>query len=107
MSEKFTPGPWKVEKSDSSSTGSVHYAVKTDYKPAEHPWSPRFITFMCGGLGDSHPSRKMNDYRDDPAIEADCNLIAAAPNMFAYIQKKADEGDLEACRIVEVALGNF
>jgi len=74
-----TPGPWTIEKSESSRTGSVHYAVKTTYKPDEHDWSPRFITFMCGGLGDFHPSRPMNDYRSDPQIEADAHLICAAP----------------------------
>ena len=83
---KHTPGPWVVEKAESSSTGSVHYAVKTDYKPAEHPWSPRFITFMCGGLGDFLRHRPMNDYRDDPQIEADVNLIAAAPELLEALK---------------------
>ena len=86
-----TPGPWIVEKSDSSQTGSVHYAVKTDYRPPEHPWSPRFIVFMCGGLGDYHPSRRMNDYRGDLQIEADARLIAAAPELLKALKLCAIE----------------
>jgi hypothetical protein len=100
---RFTPGPWTVEKSEASSTGSVHYAVKTDYKPAEHDWSPRFIVFMCGGLGDFHPARKMNDYRSDPQIEADVKLIAASPDLYGrlvsavcVLQYLADGGQLNS-----------
>jgi len=87
---EHTKGPWIVEKSESSSTGSVHYAVKTAYNPPEHDWSPRFITFMCGGLGDFHPSRKISDYRSDPQIEADVTLIAAAPEILAALKDQRE-----------------
>lgn len=79
--EKATPEPWKLEKAAASKTGSVHYAIHTAYKPEAHPWSPRFIFFMCGGLGDSLPHRQpMNDYRDDPQVEADAELIILVRN---------------------------
>jgi hypothetical protein len=95
----YTKGPWEVEKSQASSTGSVHYAVKTMYKPVEHPHSPRFIVFMCGGLGDFHPSRAMNDYRSDPNIEADAHLIAAAPDLFEALKEMvSDSAFAELCQ---------
>ena len=109
--EAATPRPWTTEKSDSSQTGSVHYAVKTAYKPAAHDWSPRFIVFMCGGLGDFLPNRPMNDYRSDPQLEADVSFIAAAPDDIAYllaeVERLQGEQDATAQGIALLAIEDF
>jgi hypothetical protein len=38
---------------------------------------------------------------DETADTANARLIAASPTMAKYIQRKADEGDLEAAKIME------
>lgn len=46
-----TPGPWTKEVSVySNGSLNAHFAVRTVDKQPEHPWSPRFITFMTGTL---------------------------------------------------------
>lgn len=100
---QHTPGPWEFEKEESRYQGSVHYSIKTSYKPAAHPHSPRFIAWMCGSLGEASHNRDPKDYRDDPEIEADCRLIAAAPEMldaiefveefFAKLERDTEWGD--------------
>lgn len=49
--EAATPGPWTAEVSIySDGAFDAHWAVRTVDKLPEHPWSPRFITFMTGTL---------------------------------------------------------
>lgn len=74
-----TFGPWVVEKSDTACSGSAHYAVRTEANDPRHPHSPRYITFMCGGLGERAAwRREQSCYRDDPETEADAQFIAFA-----------------------------
>lgn len=90
---KATPGPWTYEVNDRASTGSAHFAVKTAYAHPKHPHSPRYITFMCGGLGESrylrHP--KPEDYREDPDTKVDTDFIAHAredvPALVAEVER--------------------
>lgn len=83
---KHTPGPWELEKRECQSLGSIHYAIKTSYKPTEHGWSPRFIAWMAGSLGESLPHRRPDDYRDDPHVEADARLIAESPELLQVLK---------------------
>ena len=86
-----SPAPWHVIKRDNRFLGSVHYAIETVNKLPEHPWSTRLVCWMAGTLGDSLPSRKVEDARTDPDIEADAYLMAAAPEMYAALKATADE----------------
>jgi hypothetical protein len=87
---KHTPGPWEFEKRDCLSMGSVHYSVKTSYRTPETPWSPRFIVWACGSLGETIRGRIPDDYRDDPFIEADVRLISAAPDLLEALARMLD-----------------
>lgn len=90
---KATLGPWTYEVNDRASTGSAHFAVKTAYMHPKHPHSARYVTFMCGGLGESrylrHPTP--DDYREDPDTQADTDFIAHAredvPALVAEVER--------------------
>lgn len=51
VAREATPGPWMKEVSvHSNGMLDAHFAVRTVDKHPDHPWSPRFITFMTGTL---------------------------------------------------------
>ena len=72
MSAGFTPGPWEVQKPNSSDKRRVIAPMQSGFH-------------VCGFV------RSANDAR----------LIAAAPCMAVYIQKRADAGDPEAIELWE------
>lgn len=104
---KFTPGPWTFRQSVyNGGAYDVHYSIETVDKQPEHPWSPRVVAWMTGGIRNdlslnSIPSAKYCkecsrwhlydreigvDTRRDLKIEADCALIAAAPTLYEALQ---------------------
>lgn len=87
-----TQGPLVVEKAVHERF-SVHYAIRTRDKLPEHPWSARYLAWLCGSLGQAQNARQPSEYRDDPQIEADANLFASAPVDIAAL---ADGVDIEA-----------
>src|SRR4051812_39724882 len=83
--EKMTPGEWCFDKRIRQDEGTVHYSIETVDKPPEHPWSQRFIAFMCGGLGEYIHNRKPSDYRDDPGAKQDADGICKLRNLLPNI----------------------
>jgi hypothetical protein len=79
---KHTPGPWKVTRQEVGKRGGGGDLIIS--------FSPIKFFFL--------PFTREN--------EANARLIAAAPSMFAYIEKRAKEGDTEAAALLEVARGN-
>lgn len=80
---KHTPGPWVV--ADEHPDGVLDRSIKADgyYVATVHD------TSFAGDCWD-----------------ADAALIAAAPTMADYIATRAEGGDAEAARIMEVIRGN-
>lgn len=97
--EHATQGPWEIERSVSQAhnASEVHWSVRTRDKLPAHPWSPRYILWMCGLLWEARGSHEPRmrwcpacehmhyehrevpvDLRSDPEIEADATFIAAA-----------------------------
>ncbi len=108
-----TPGPWVGELSLSNYL-FAHYAIRTAESLPAHPWSPRFIAWMCGMLGEpgssAYPQLKVCecchrayfrgrelhvDVRDDPQIQADVAFLAHAredvPALIAEIEKLKED----------------
>lgn len=77
---KATPGPWSfVAETDASNMLHSVYG-------ADEGGDGGLLVARCDQNG---------EHTDD------ARLIAASPTMAAYIQRKADEGDEEAVRIME------
>ena len=74
MSAEHTPGPWQ----SIGSTGSV--------------WCGE--VFVASVYGDDP------DCKPDARMKANGRLIAAAPTMYAFIEKKAEDGDEEAQKLI-------
>ncbi len=81
MSAGFTRGPWEY-----TATVSFHDRPDLPCVVDQH----RLIVAQC-----------WDDGHDEEECEANARLIASSPTMAAYIQRKADEGDLEAAQIME------
>lgn len=121
-----TPGPWTKEISVySNGTLDAHFAVRTVDKQPDHPWSPRFITFMTGTLRSDLRINDIKgakycrecetwhlgwtreigvDVRVDPKAEADATFIATfnPAQVIALLERvKALEGGIQ--RIAEVS----
>ena len=76
MSEtKHTPGPWR-------------YNIETGYRKID------VVTAENANLIAELP------FSGSMAPEANARLIAACPTMYAYIAKKAQDGDADATRIL-------
>jgi len=73
----YTKGPWNIQKTEDDS-----YSVIVENGMTEDDSDICTVYTEIGGLGDAH-------------------LIAAAPEMYKYIQEQAREGDNEAARIIE------
>ncbi|MBB5709298.1 hypothetical protein [Sphingomonas xinjiangensis] len=83
---EHTPGPWVL-----------------------NPFSAQVDCDKPSKLGGLLPIAQMlwpTDERSEEETEANAQLIAAAPTMAAFIQKRADEGDLDAIQIMEAIHGN-
>jgi hypothetical protein len=87
----FTPAPWFVSGVRATIDRQRWIRVLQETPEKELAFIP---------FGD----RTTEEYRQ---CSADANLIAAAPTMADYIQRKADEGDAEAARIMEAVHGNL
>lgn len=78
MSVRHTPGPWRI--------GAGPTTGKPCIEAADGTW-------ICGQI--------INQSNMESEGAANARLIAASPTMANYIQRKADEGDEEAQRIME------
>lgn len=76
MSDTWTPGPWRFDGWD-----GVRRQAKI-LMDCNHPEGWRFGGWM------------------GTRTEANARLIAACPTMYAYIAKKAQDGDADAARIL-------
>lgn len=86
MSAAFTPGPW-------------HYLDIGEIVPSDSDGYPNADVRICYM---ATPGSAINAHE---RLEANAHLIAAAPTMAGYIQRKAEAGDNEAQEIWEVACG--
>ena len=78
----FTPGPWFVDEyipKDRFNAVHQHVGVCDG--------SGLSVVALCGPAGDEQSQK-------------DAFLIAASPVMYEYILKKANEGDVEAAKII-------
>jgi len=92
----------------------AHFAIETEEKQPEHPWSPRVVAWITGMLrSDLHINaikgmkycpecsawhyqrwREVGvDVRVDERVEADARLIAAAPDLLAALEFIAEGFD--------------
>lgn len=88
-----TRGPWQSQVSVDHHD-EAYWSIRTREHLVEHPWSPRFVAWLCGRLpwGDLPESRYCDacrhrcyrgrevavDLREDPQIGADANFLAHA-----------------------------
>src|SRR5262245_42206255 len=88
---KFTPGPWKPHTDmDGRHLGYAITSEAPEFKRDENwPYHPRIAV-----AEHSKGSAPME------VAKANARLIAASPRMFAYIQKRANEGDQDAAEII-------
>lgn len=114
--ERATQGPWETERSVSQAhnASEVHWSVRTHDKLPAHPWSPRYILWMCGLLWEARGSHEPRmrwcpacehmhyehrevpvDLRSDPEIEADATFIAAAREDVPALLAEVDRLRLE------------
>lgn len=87
---KFTPGPWSFYERDNKDS-SIPYAVIIPYQRSCLPIADvtnQNEVEVCG-----NPIKEQR--------EANAKLIAAAPTMYEYISKKADEGDVDAINLIK------
>lgn len=88
MSElKATPGPWLDNLHAGEKRDGGRFYVHVLAKAAG------IVPIACVPTGVEGHGREEG--------RANARLIAASPTMAAYIQRKADEGDEEAARIME------
>lgn len=84
MSDKWTPGPWfAVNDGSAAEPMMMVKAARIAGRPPRHE-----VAIVA--TGDS-PQEMEN---------ANARLIAACPTMYAYIAKKAQDGDADAARIL-------
>ncbi len=111
--EAATPGPWVSELSLSYDL-DAHYAIRTAELLPAHPWSPRYIAWMCGLLAEPSRSkypqmkaceccdhayfrgRELHiDIRNDPQVQADVAFLAHArediPALLNEIEKLKED----------------
>lgn len=105
----ITPGDWEYRKELRDWNECIHYMIQTVNKLPEHPHSQRFIAWMCGSLGETTRShwieRQKQDmgWRDDPAIEADARLMAAAPRLLRSALARLRELEARNSRLEDAA----
>lgn len=91
----FTPGPWFIN------VGELGVSAYLPGKSAEDEATEQSYYVPLAKV-------EYEDWQGDDWLiskaeyQANANLIAASPTMAEYIQRKADEGDEEAARIMEL-----
>ena len=70
---KHTPGPWEIQKADDA--------------------------YCIASIGNLVIMPAAGKVKHDNS-EADANLIAASPCMYALLEKRADQGDEEAINLI-------
>lgn len=85
---KFTPAPWTVHNTGDVFTGLGAQNAEGIEAPSNDGW--HIADCDMGGLCLEE-------------VRANAHLIAAAPMMADYIKARADDGDIEAKKIWEVA----
>lgn len=112
---KFTPGPWTFKE---FLVDEKMRAEMREVGMAEDKVNARFInndgvvpvTFGDGAVCSVHcrvnfKRGKGHQTIDDAERDANARLIASAPTMFAYVEKRARAGDAEAAAIMD-AIGD-
>jgi hypothetical protein len=91
---------WTVQKTEIDSFfNSGPWRAKVNARTASILTDPRDGSYGC--------AIALLQQVHKPGVVQNAHLIAAAPSMFAYIKRKADEGDAEALRLVMEALGRI
>lgn len=99
---KATKHKLTVEKNVRELEDSVHYTIQTAKKLPEHPWSPRFIAWMCGSLGEALHNRDPKESRDDPEVEGDAQLFAHANSDIEFLLSELEPQTVAETTIIEV-----
>lgn len=104
MSAQHTAGPWKVHGGMLGHKGDIFVPTAKSIKDCHH---------IARCFAPKPPSAPLCDLqviqstREAVAIiEANARLIAAAPAMREYIERKANAGDAEAAVILEMTNAN-
>lgn len=99
---RATPGPWTYEAEMRPLTETAHFQIKSVEPQPKHPWSPRFIAWLCGGRSVApRVFEAMSRYDKDKLIDAglrpddleaqpDAELIANAPSDLAFLLAEND-----------------
>lgn len=89
METKFTPGPWSFSRWEQWGDTRFYVAQADDA-----PYTPNY-SYVATLIAETVSGERV------AVQEANARLIAAAPTMYAYIEMRANEGDLEAKKILE------
>lgn len=92
MSEaKYTPGPWFWHEPINPNRRDFGVTAVRQYNPSKG--AVRRIAWV------GNASNAIASNHDE--VRANARLIAASPTLYAYVARKASEGDVEATKIVE------
>lgn len=95
MEGRHTPGPWRVENVNSDKGYDHDICLGYDVPRAGSPILVASVYF--------------DEEHDGPITQRQANwnakLIAAAPTMYLFIERKAQEGDADAAAIIAAVSG--
>lgn len=106
---RYTPGPWGIEVGVSSvglGFNGIYHAVKIGGRSytVAHTEEITGDVETVGRRGPYVTQRVVNPRPPQRKPHPDVCLIAAAPAMFDYINKRAKAGDREAAKVIRAAL---